>query len=85
MEVVDILVVDDEPGIRSGVTRILGTHVTPFLEDDIALMLLKRPGEEAPILSSVRVQPLYYSIINYQAFRGLRFCSSSTRITPIYW
>ncbi|HDP75688.1 MAG TPA: hybrid sensor histidine kinase/response regulator [Bacteroidales bacterium] len=50
MEVVDILVVDDEPGIRSGVIRILRNFVVsyPFLEDDIGFNVIEAAtGEEA--------------------------------------
>lgn len=50
MEVVDILVVDDEPGIRSGVTRILRNFTVsyPFLEDDIGFNVIEAAtGEEA--------------------------------------
>ena len=44
-----ILVVDDEPGIRSGVTRILGNfHVTyPFMDEDYTFNILEAStGEE---------------------------------------
>jgi signal transduction histidine kinase len=44
-----ILVVDDEPGIRSGVTRILGNfHVTyPFMDEDYTFNILEAAtGEE---------------------------------------
>ncbi|MEJ5317204.1 MAG: hybrid sensor histidine kinase/response regulator [Tenuifilum sp.] len=50
MEVVDILVVDDEPGIRSGITRILRNFTVsyPFLEDDIGFNVIEAAtGEEA--------------------------------------
>lgn len=50
MEVVDILVVDDEPGIRSGVTRIIRNFTVsyPFLEDDIGFNVIEAAtGEEA--------------------------------------
>lgn len=50
MEVIDILVVDDEPGIRSGVTRILRNFTVsyPFLEDDIGFNVIEAStGEEA--------------------------------------
>jgi len=50
MEVIDILVVDDEPGIRSGVTRILRNFTVsyPFLEDDIGFNVVEAAtGEEA--------------------------------------
>lgn len=50
MEVIDILVVDDEPGIRSGVTRILRNFSVnyPFLEDDIGFNVFEAAtGEEA--------------------------------------
>ena len=43
MEVVDVLVVDDEPGIRSGVSRILKNYTInyPFLEDDISFNVVE--------------------------------------------
>ena len=44
-----ILVVDDEPGIRSGVSRILGNfHVTyPFMDEDYTFNILEAAtGEE---------------------------------------
>ena len=44
-----ILVVDDEPGIRSGVARILGNfHVTyPFMDEDYTFNILEAAtGEE---------------------------------------
>lgn len=50
MGVLKILVVDDEPGIRSGVTRILGNFsVTyPFMDEDFSFEILEAPtGEEA--------------------------------------
>jgi signal transduction histidine kinase len=50
MEVVDVLVVDDEPGIRSGVSRILKNYTInyPFLEDDISFNVIEAAtGEEA--------------------------------------
>jgi len=50
MGVLKILVVDDEPGIRSGVTRILGNFsVTyPFMDEDFTFEILEAPsGEEA--------------------------------------
>ncbi len=49
MAVLKILVVDDEPGIRSGVTRILKNfHVTyPFMEEDYTFEVLEAAtGEE---------------------------------------
>ena len=50
MEILKVLVVDDEPGIRSGVHRILSKFSVnfPFLEDDIEYELLEAgTGEEA--------------------------------------
>jgi len=50
MGVLKILVVDDEPGIRSGVSRILGNfHVTyPFMDEDYAFEISEAAtGEEA--------------------------------------
>lgn len=49
MAVLKVLVIDDEPGIRSGVTRILRDfHVTyPFMEEDYTFELSEAPtGEE---------------------------------------
>lgn len=50
MGILKVLVVDDEPGIRSGVTRILGNFsVTyPFMDEDFSFEILEAPtGEEA--------------------------------------
>ena len=50
MEKVDVLVVDDEPGIRSGVQRILSRFVVdyPFMDDGIGFNVLEAAtGEEA--------------------------------------
>lgn len=51
--------VDDEPGIRSGINRILGKFTVsfPFLEDDIAFDLIEAStGEEA--LDVIKQQPV---------------------------
>lgn len=50
METLSILVVDDEPGIRSGVKRILSGHTVsfPFMDDDYAFECREAAtGEEA--------------------------------------
>lgn len=50
METLSILVVDDEPGIRSGVKRILSGHTVsfPFMDDDYAFDCIEAAtGEEA--------------------------------------
>lgn len=50
METLSILVVDDEPGIRSGVKRILSKHTVsfPFMDDDYAFECREAAtGEEA--------------------------------------
>lgn len=50
MEKLTILVVDDEPGIRSGITRILSRHSVsfPFMDDDYAFQCREAAtGEEA--------------------------------------
>lgn len=50
METLDVLVVDDEPGIRSGVVRILRNFTVsyPFMDDDIQFNVLEAAtGEEA--------------------------------------
>jgi two-component system, sensor histidine kinase and response regulator len=50
MENLKILVVDDEPGIRSGVLRILKSHRVsyPFMDEDYEFLLLEAAtGEEA--------------------------------------
>ena len=48
MAVLKILVIDDEPGIRSGVTRILRDfHVTyPFMDEDYTFEVLQAPTGE---------------------------------------
>jgi signal transduction histidine kinase len=58
MELIDVLVVDDEPGIRSGVSRILRnfTVTYPFLEDDIGFNIVEAAsGEEA--IDIIKSQP----------------------------
>lgn len=50
METLTILVVDDEPGIRSGISRILSPHTVsyPFMEDDFNFIVMEAStGEEA--------------------------------------
>jgi signal transduction histidine kinase len=50
MEILDVLVVDDEPGIRSGVSRILRNFSVsyPFMDDDIQFNIVEAAtGEEA--------------------------------------
>ncbi len=50
METLDVLVVDDEPGIRSGVSRILRNFSVsyPFMDDDIQFNIIEAAtGEEA--------------------------------------
>jgi len=50
METLSILVVDDEPGIRSGIRRILSDHTVsfPFMDDDYAFICREAAsGEEA--------------------------------------
>lgn len=50
MEKLDVLVVDDEPGIRSGVSRILRNFSVsyPFMDDDIQFNVIEAAtGEEA--------------------------------------
>jgi signal transduction histidine kinase len=50
METLTILVVDDEPGIRSGISRILSPHTVsyPFMEDDFNFIVVEAStGEEA--------------------------------------
>jgi two-component system, sensor histidine kinase and response regulator len=48
MAVLKVLVIDDEPGIRSGVTRILRDfHVTyPFMDEDYTFEILQAPTGE---------------------------------------
>lgn len=58
MEILDILVVDDEPGIRSGVTRILRNFSVsyPFMDDDIQFNVVEAAsGEEA--LEIIKTKP----------------------------
>ena len=50
METLKILVVDDEPGIRSGIVRILRNHTVsfPFMEEDFDFLVLEaETGEKA--------------------------------------
>ncbi|HUX53227.1 MAG TPA: ATP-binding protein [Williamwhitmania sp.] len=59
MDKLKVLVVDDEPGIRSGINRILRNFTVsfPFLEDDIAFDLIEAStGEEA--MDVVKSQPV---------------------------
>ena len=51
MEILDVLVVDDEPGIRSGVERILRNFTVsyPFLEDEIGFNIVEAETGEAAI------------------------------------
>lgn len=51
MELLDVLVVDDEPGIRSGVERILRNFTVsyPFLEDEIGFNIVEAETGEAAI------------------------------------
>jgi two-component system, sensor histidine kinase and response regulator len=58
MEKLDVLVVDDEPGIRSGVTRILRNFSVsyPFMDDDIQFNVIEAAtGEEA--LEIIKTNP----------------------------
>jgi YesN/AraC family two-component response regulator len=58
MEVIDVLVVDDEPGIRSGLvafSELYGLRI-PFLEDDIGFNTIEAAsGEEA--IEIIKAQP----------------------------
>ena len=50
MKKLDVMVVDDEPGIRSGVSRILNTFTVsyPFMDSDIGFKVIEvGSGEEA--------------------------------------
>ena len=50
METISLLVVDDEPGIRSGIHRILSRHIVsfPFMDEDYAFEISEAStGEEA--------------------------------------
>lgn len=59
MATLNILVVDDEPGIRSGINRILGSFTVgfPFMDEDFDLLLIDAStGEEAiEILNAQKV------------------------------
>jgi len=58
MEILDVLVVDDEPGIRSGVTRILRNFSVnyPFMDDDIQFNVIEAAtGEDA--LAIINAKP----------------------------
>ncbi len=59
MAVLKVLVIDDESGIRSGVTRILRDfHVTyPFMDEDYAFEILEAPSGEDGITVIERDKP----------------------------
>jgi two-component system, sensor histidine kinase and response regulator len=59
MAVLRVLVVDDEPGIRSGVARILRNfHVTyPFMDEDYTFEILEAPTGENGIMVIERDKP----------------------------
>jgi two-component system sensor histidine kinase/response regulator len=59
MAVLRVLVIDDEPGIRSGVTRILKDfHVTyPFMDEDYTFELMEAPTGEDGIAVIERAKP----------------------------
>jgi two-component system sensor histidine kinase/response regulator len=59
MAVLRVLVIDDEPGIRSGVTRILKDfHVTyPFMDEDYTFELMEAPTGEDGIAVIERDKP----------------------------
>jgi two-component system, sensor histidine kinase and response regulator len=59
MAVLKVLVVDDEPGIRSGVARILRDfHVTyPFMDEDYTFEILEAPTGEDGITMIERDKP----------------------------
>ncbi|MGD0342229.1 MAG: hybrid sensor histidine kinase/response regulator [Bacteroidales bacterium] len=59
MAVLKVLVVDDEPGIRSGVARILRDfHVTyPFMDEDYTFEILEAPTGEDGITMVERDKP----------------------------
>lgn len=59
MKNLKIMVVDDEPGIRSGVSRILSNYSVsyPFMDDDIGFDILEvGSGEEA--IEKVKSEPI---------------------------
>jgi signal transduction histidine kinase len=59
MEQLKVLVVDDEPGIRSGVSRILSKHTLsyPFMDDDFGFECLEASTGEEGILIIEEKQP----------------------------
>ncbi|OFY39880.1 MAG: hypothetical protein A2Z69_02710 [Bacteroidetes bacterium RBG_13_44_24] len=59
MAVLKILVIDDEPGIRSGVTRILGNyHVTyPFMDEDYTFEVITAASGEEGLTIIEREKP----------------------------
>lgn len=61
MEVIDLMVVDDEPGIRSGVARILRNFTVsyPFIEEDIGFNVIEAStGEEAVAILGKNAPPI---------------------------
>jgi YesN/AraC family two-component response regulator len=71
MSKLKLLIVDDEPGIRSGVERVLRNFTVgyPFMEEDFSFEILEaETGEKAiEIIDS----------INYQASMVLKFWNTS--------
>jgi len=59
MAVLKVLVIDDEPGIRSGVTRILGNfHVTyPFMDEDYTFEIMAAASGEEGLAIIEREKP----------------------------
>jgi signal transduction histidine kinase len=59
MAVLKVLVIDDEPGIRSGVSRILnGFHVTyPFMDEDYTFSVIESPTGEDGLIKLEQEKP----------------------------
>ena len=88
MEKLKVLIVDDEPGIRSGIERILRNYTVgyPFMEEDFAFDLLQaETGEIAIDIIDNQKVDIILLIINCRALMGSMYWSISTknRSTPL--
>lgn len=88
METLDVLVVDDEPGIRSGISRILQNYTVnyPFMDDDIQFKIIEAStGEEA--LTIINSTPPAVVLLDNKlpGIQGLKYWSTSTTTIWISW
>ncbi len=80
MSKLKLLIVDDEPGIRSGVERVLRNFTVgyPFMEEDFSFEILEaETGEKQLKLLIQCLLTSFCLIINYQASMVLKFWNTS--------